>query len=57
MLSNGIGGTMFKIIENMYSKYNAAVKLENGYTEPFATERGVNQGCVLSPVLFLSIYK
>ena len=52
MLNNGIGGTMFKIIENMYSKYIAAIKLENGYTAPFATERGVKQGCVLSPILF-----
>ena len=52
MLNNGIGGTMFRIIENMYSKYVAAVKLESGYTEPFSTERGVKQGCVLSPILF-----
>jgi hypothetical protein len=52
LLENGIGGKLYNIITNMYSKSKASVKLSGGITEYFETTIGVKQGCVISPTLF-----
>jgi len=52
MLKLGIGGKLFQVIENLYSKTLVSVKLSDGMTSYFSTNTGVKQGCVLSPALF-----
>ena len=41
-----------RIIQNLYWEQKAVVRLQNGNSEAFNIERGVRQGCVLSPKLF-----
>lgn len=42
-----------RIISNLYLQQNATIMLGNNkYTEPMKIERGVRQGCILSPILF-----
>ena len=52
LLSTGIGGSFFNIIQNMYSKCKFHVKLDDGLTHEFETNIGVKQGYVISPTLF-----
>ena len=48
----GINGKVFEVIRKIYTEDQAAVKFGNKASEPFKTNRGVRQGCVLSPLLF-----
>ena len=48
----GGGGKTFKIIKTMYSNNKCAIRIGNKHTEFFSQERGVRQGCPLSPTLF-----
>ena len=41
-----------RTIQNLYWEHKAVVPLQNGNSEVFNIERGVRQGCVLSPKLF-----
>ena len=41
-----------RIIQNLYWKQKEVVRLQNRNSEAFNIERGVRQGCVLSPKLF-----
>ena len=41
-----------KVITNLYWEQKAAVRLRVGNSDEFDIERGVRQGCVLSPKLF-----
>ena len=41
-----------RLIGNIYWEQKAAVRLEQGLSEPLEIKRGVRQGCVLSPTLF-----
>lgn len=52
MLNYGIGGKLYNVISDMYSKSSACIKLTNGNTSYFETDIGVKQGCVISPTLF-----
>ena len=52
LLETGIGGKTFKIIKTMYSNNKCAIRIGNKHTEFFSQERGVRQGCPLSPTLF-----
>ena len=52
LVSSGINGPFFDIVENMYKNYRIQVKLEDGLTEKIQTNLGVKQGCILSPTLF-----
>ena len=52
LLVNGIGGKTYDIIKSMYSKTNCAIKIGQNKTRSFQYNRGVRQGCVLSPSLF-----
>lgn len=47
-----IQGSFLKIIEDIYSKSFCAVKINNQRTNFFPYEKGVRQGCPLSPILF-----
>ncbi|KAM7453125.1 hypothetical protein BLSTO_06132, partial [Blastocystis sp. subtype 1] len=52
MRTMGIGGKVYAFIEKLYA-HSAIVVNANGYTsEPIPLERGLRQGCPLSPILF-----
>ena len=48
----GITGNLFNIIRAIYTNDQAYIKLDGKIARPFAINRGVRQGCVLSPLLF-----
>ena len=48
----GIPQLKSKLIYNLYWKQHAKVKFENNMTERIRIEKGVRQGCILSPILF-----
>ncbi|CAB4003282.1 Hypothetical predicted protein, partial [Paramuricea clavata] len=52
LLENGIGGCFYDLIKDLYSNTRCAVKVSGHRTPFFSYNRGVCQGCVLSPVLF-----
>ena len=52
LLKYGIGGNIYDLIKSLYSRSACAVKIGNSKTVPFRYQRGVRQGCVISPVLF-----
>ena len=52
----GVNGKMWRLIKNWYMGARCQVKLESGYlSDSYSVERGVKQGSVLSPTLFLLI--
>lgn len=52
MLELGIGGNMYKIIKNMYMKFNLRIKTLEGLSHLIKSNNGVRQGDGLSPILF-----
>ena len=52
LLENGIGGCFYDLIKDLYSNNRCAVKVSGHRTPFFSYNRGVRQGCVLSPLLF-----
>ncbi len=48
----GVGGQLFKGIQAFYREANACVMVGGKFSESFAVEVGVRQGCVMSPWLF-----
>jgi len=49
----GIKEELVQNIERIYKETKNKVKVGNEYTESFWTEKGVRQGCPLSPLLFI----
>ena len=43
---------MVTYLRNLYSGQEATVRTEHGTTDWFKIEKGVHQGCMLSPCLF-----
>jgi len=43
---------LIRLMHNLYQEEEATVRTEQGETKPFTVEKGVRQGCILSPVLF-----
>ena len=52
LLDYGLGGQFFNLIANMYSRSECCVKADTMRSEYFNYNRGVRQGCILSPLLF-----
>ena len=49
----GINGKVLEIIKTLYMEDTASVKIGDTFSKPFKTNKGVRQGCVLSPLLFI----
>ncbi len=45
----GVGGQLLKGIQTFYGEANACVRVRGEFSESFAVEVGVRQGCVMSP--------
>jgi len=48
----GIPEHLVMLLHNLYDNQEAVVRTEHGDTKSFPIEKGVRQGCVLSPMLF-----
>lgn len=48
----GTPGHLVILIKNLYESNSARIRLDNLYSTSFKVERGVRQGCILSPALF-----
>ena len=48
----GIRGKCYKFIEQLYLSSKACVRVDGELSESFSIEKGVRQGCPLSPILF-----
>jgi hypothetical protein len=53
--SIGVNGNMYFAVKTMCVNVSCAVRVNGMYTDWFAVDMGVKQGCILSPTLF-SIY-
>ena len=51
----GISGKSWRIRKTFYNRPTCKVRLEGRLSMSFPLERGVRQGCVLSPILFLVV--
>ena len=47
-----VGGKLFYEINSMYVNGLACVRVKEGESECFKIDRGVRQGCIISPWLF-----
>ena len=43
---------MFELIQVLFEKQSAIVRWNGAHTKPFFIEQGVQQGCIISPLLF-----
>ena len=52
LITYKLGGHFYQLISDMYSRSKCAIKCGNRRTQFFNYNRGVRQGCILSPLLF-----
>ena len=52
MKEMGIPGHLINLIKNLYTNQEATVRTIYGETKWFKIQKGVRQGCILSPFLF-----
>ena len=52
MKEMGISNHLTCLLRNLYAGQEATVRTEHGTTDYFQIEKGVCQGCILSPCLF-----
>ena len=55
LFSIGVNGKTWRIIKDWYEGGSCRVKLEDRFSNAFLVQRGVRQGSVLSPTLFLLV--
>ena len=51
----GVVGKTWRLIKNWYSNSSSCVRISETFSRVFSINRGVKQGSVLSPVLFLLV--
>lgn len=51
----GFGPKFLKTVQTLYKDINSNVSLSNGTSPRFVIERGIRQGCPISPFLFLLV--
>ena len=51
------GGELLNEIKNMYVESSACVRVNGGESEQFRIDKGVRQGCIMSPWLFDGVRK
>ena len=51
-MQSGLGRKFVALVKAMYAQVKSCVRANYGLTCTFKFERGVRQGCLLSPVLF-----
>ena len=52
LLKTGIAGKFLKAVQSLYQEMQCAVRINGTLSDWFSVERGVRQGCLLSPTLF-----
>ena len=52
LLQSGVGGKAYDIIKSMYTNNMCGIKIGHKQTDFISQERGVREGCCLSPALF-----
>ena len=55
LAKSGISGKSWRLIKQWYTGVKSQVRVNGSTSTPFPTNRGVRQGSVLSPVLFLLV--
>jgi len=55
MFQLGVNGKCWRILKDWYSNAHSVVKVNQSYSESFPVNRGVKQGSVLSPTLFIAV--
>ncbi len=48
----GLGGRLLKRVQSFYVNSRACVRVENGVSDWFPVQVGLQQGCMMSPLLF-----
>jgi len=55
MFQLGVNGKCWRILKDWYSNALSVVKVNHSHSEYFPVNRGVKQGSVLSPTLFIAV--
>ncbi len=54
--SKGLGGKFMRVVQGLYKNHRKCIQVPGGSTNWIQCERGVRQGCVLSPLLFACLW-
>lgn len=48
----GVHPTIIDVVAELFDKPSARIKINGDLSEPFILDRGIRQGCCVSPLLF-----
>ena len=54
LVEYGLSGELLRAIQSLYWKSSSCVRINGLKSEPFTVNTGLRQGCVLSPLLFIT---